>query len=75
MGATGQQQQANMDSDELAVRGGAGGFFFSRGGGTNPSSFDPSPAHRTVPVHRVAARAVLKSLEERLFTDWCIVAQ
>ena len=36
IGVTGQQQQARTVSEEEAVRGGAGGFFNSRGGGTNP---------------------------------------
>jgi hypothetical protein len=66
-GATGQQQQACMDSEELAVRGGAGGFLRSLGGGTKPSSVDPSPAHSTVPVHKVAARAVRRSLVDVVF--------
>lgn len=46
-----------MDSEELAVRGGAGGFFFSLGGATKPCSPDPSPAHNTVPQQSVAERA------------------
>jgi hypothetical protein len=59
IGVTGQQQQARTVSAEEAVRGGAGGFFSSRGGGTNPCSPVPSPAERRVPVQRVAASAVL----------------
>ena len=59
IGATGQQQQARRVSADEAVRGGAGGFFFSRGGGTKPGSLVPSPALSTVPEHSVAARAVL----------------
>ena len=55
MGVTGQQQQASMVSEEDAVRGGAGGFFMSAGGATNPGSLLPSPAKR-VPVHIVASR-------------------
>lgn len=58
IGATGQQQQASKVSAEEAVRGGAGGFFISRGGGTKPGSPVPSPAPRIVPEHRVAASAV-----------------
>ncbi len=56
MGVTGQQQQASIVSADEAVRGGAGGFLRSTGGGTNPGSSDPSPAPRTVPEHSVAAR-------------------
>jgi hypothetical protein len=59
IGATGQQQQASRDSAEDAVRGGAAGFFFSRGGGTKPFSLVPSSADTTVPVQRVAANAAL----------------
>lgn len=66
-GATGQQQHACIDSEELAVRGGAGGFFFSTGGGTKPFSSDPSPAQRTVPLQSVAARAVLSIFLAELF--------
>jgi len=58
IGATGQQQQASRVSAEEDVRGGAGGFFRSRGGGTKPSSLVPSPALIIVPEHRVAAKAV-----------------
>ena len=58
IGVTGQQQQARTVSAEEAVRGGAGGFFNSRGGGTKPFSPVPSPDRR-VPVQRVAASAVL----------------
>jgi len=65
IGVTGQQQQAKSVSAEDAVRGGAGGFCGSRGGGTKPSSSDPSPAAITdgavesnVPEHKVAAKAV-----------------
>ena len=50
-----------MDSDELAVRGGAGGFFFDFGGGTKPSSLEPSPAQSTVPLQSVAARATVNT--------------
>ena len=58
IGATGQQQQASSVSADDAVRGGAGGFFFCRGGATKPFSPVPSSA-RTVPVHSVAAKAAL----------------
>jgi hypothetical protein len=60
IGVTGQQQQARTVSADEATRGGAGGFFISRGGGTNPFSPVPSPESR-VPVHSVAARAELMS--------------
>jgi len=60
MGVAGQQQQAMAVSAEAAVRGGAGGFFKSRGGGTNPFSPVPSPASN-VPVQKVAARIVRKT--------------
>lgn len=56
IGVTGQQQHPRNDSAELAIRGGGGGFFISRGGATNPGSPVPSPEMR-VPVQRVAARA------------------
>jgi len=77
IGATGQQQQAKRVSADEAVRGGAGGFFGSRGGGTNPSSSDPSPAAITgaveskVPEHSVAAKAVPTSflIEPFMLTD------
>ena len=59
MGVTGQQQHARTVSAEEATRGGAGGFFISRGGATKPCSPVPSPAARIVPVQRVAASAVL----------------
>jgi len=55
IGVTGQQQQARTVSAEEATRGGAGGFFNSRGGATNPCSPVPSPAARIVPAQRVAA--------------------
>ncbi len=58
IGVTGQQQQARTVSADEATRGGAGGFFNSRGGGTKPCSPVPSPANK-VPVHSVAAKAVL----------------
>jgi len=58
IGVTGQQQHARTVSAEEAVRGGAGGFFISRGGGTKPFSPVPSSA-RMMPVQRVAASAVL----------------
>jgi len=58
IGVTGQQQQASTVSAEDATRGGAGGFFISRGGGTKPASPVPSP-EMTVPVQRVAASAAL----------------
>ena len=58
MGVTGQQQQARTVSAEDATRGGAGGFFISRGGATNPFSPVPSP-ESSVPVQRVAASAEL----------------
>lgn len=56
MGVAGQQQHPIKDSAELAIRGGGGGFFISRGGATNPGSPVPSPEMR-VPVQSVAARA------------------
>ena len=65
IGATGQQQHARSVSAEEEVRGGAGGFWGSRGGGTNPGSFVPSSARRTVPVQSVAASAE----ETILFAD------
>lgn len=61
MGVTGQQQHARTVSADDAVRGGAGGFLSSRGGGTKPFSPVPSPA-RMVPVQSVAASAVLMTL-------------
>lgn len=56
IGAPGQQQHPSSDSAELAIRGGGGGFFISRGGATKPGSPVPSPEIR-VPVQSVAARA------------------
>lgn len=41
-------------SAEETVRGGADGSFFFFGGGTNPSSFEPSLAPKVVPIQRVA---------------------
>ena len=41
-------------SAEETVRGGADGSFFFFGGGTNPSSFEPSLAPKAVPIHKVA---------------------
>ena len=57
MGVTGQQQHASTVSADEATRGGAGGFFISRGGGTNPGSELPSPAETIVPVQSVKAIA------------------
>ena len=59
IGVTGQQQQASRVSADEEVRGGAGGFFRSRGGATKPGSFDPSPPPRTVPTHSVAVSAAV----------------
>ncbi len=56
IGVAGQQQQPISDSAEEAIRGGAGGFFISRGGATKPGSPVPSPEIK-VPVHSVAASA------------------
>tara|TARA_R110002051_G_C8696801_1_gene493813 strand:- start:1179 stop:1445 length:267 start_codon:yes stop_codon:yes gene_type:complete len=42
-------------SAEETVRGGADGSFFFFGGGTNPSSVEPSLAPKQVPIHKVAA--------------------
>lgn len=56
MGVAGQQQHPSNDSAELAIRGGGGGFFISRGGATKPGSPVPSPEMR-VPVQSVAASA------------------
>jgi len=61
-GVTGQQQQASTVSAEFTVRGGAGGGFISRGGGTNPFSSEPSPA-RTVPRQNVASKALFTATE------------
>jgi hypothetical protein len=61
-GVTGQQQHASTVSAEFTVRGGAGGFFKSRGGGTNPFSEDPSPAN-SVPKQNVAQTALLRREE------------
>jgi hypothetical protein len=58
MGAAGQQQQPSIVSAEEAMRGGAGGFFISRGGGTKPASPVPSP-EINVPVQSVAASAAV----------------
>jgi len=58
IGVTGQQQQPRNDSAEEAIRGGAGGFFISRGGGTKPASPVPSP-EINVPVQSVAASAAV----------------
>ena len=59
-GVTGQQQHASTVSAEFTVRGGAGGFFISRGGGTKPFSLDPSFANR-VPRQNVAQMALFRS--------------
>ena len=53
MGVTGQQQHGSSVSAEVMVLGGAGGGVRFSGGGTNPSSSDPSPVPKTVPVHNV----------------------
>jgi len=58
IGVNGQQQQAGTVSAEEAVRGGAGGFFISRGGGTNPLSPVPS-LPSIMPVQSVAASVAL----------------
>ena len=41
-------------SAEETVRGGADGSFFFFGGGTKPSSVEPSLAPKAVPIQRVA---------------------
>lgn len=51
-GVTGQHEQQSKVSALEEVLGGGGGSFLSAGGGTNPSSFEPSPA-KTVPAHKV----------------------
>ena len=61
IGVMQQQQQACIDSAEDVVRGGAGGGWRSRGGGTKPLSPVPSVAS-TVPVHKVAAKAAVQVL-------------
>jgi hypothetical protein len=61
MGATGQQQQARSDSADDAVRGGAGGFFTSRGGGTKPGSVLPSLPATIVPVQSVRAKPAVST--------------
>lgn len=58
MGVPQQQQQPVRDSAEEAMRGGAGGFFISRGGATKPGSPVPSP-EINVPVQSVAASAAV----------------
>lgn len=67
IGATGQQQQASKVSADEAVRGGAGGFFISRGGGTKPGSLLPSFPDRTVPVQSVKDKATDNALWLKLF--------
>ena len=58
IGVAGQQQQPRRVSAEAALRGGAGGFFISRGGATKPASPVPSPEIK-VPVQSVAASAAV----------------
>jgi hypothetical protein len=55
-------------SAEETERGGAGGSFFSRGGGTKPGSSDPSPASTDVPAHSVAAKTGMMNLLSIYFT-------
>ena len=67
MGVTGQQQQANKVSADEEVRGGAGGFFISLGGGTKPLWSLPSLAARIVPEQRVAASKVFSPIQVVFF--------